>query len=39
MAVRYYADFREEVDERIARNRAEADRQQAAWERARAALA
>ena len=39
MAVRYYADFREEVDERIALNRAEADRQQAAWERARAALA
>jgi uncharacterized protein (DUF433 family) len=39
MAVRYYADFREEVDERIAHNRAEADRQQAAWERARAALA
>ena len=38
-AVRYYADFRDEVDERIAHNRAEADRQQAAWERAQAALA
>ncbi|MFI5005349.1 MAG: CopG family transcriptional regulator [Solirubrobacterales bacterium] len=38
-AVRYYADFREEVDERIARNREEADRRQAAWERAQAALA
>jgi len=39
MAVRYYADFREEVDERIAHNQAEADRRQAAWERAQAALA
>lgn len=38
-AVRYYADFREEIDERISRNREEADRQQAAWERAQAALA
>ncbi len=39
IAVGYYADFREEVDERIAHNREEADRQQAAWERAQAALA
>jgi len=38
-AVRYYSDFREEVDERIASNRAEAERGRAAWERARAALA
>lgn len=38
-AVRYYADFRSEVDERIARNREEADRLQAAWEREQAALA
>lgn len=38
-AVRYYADFRAEVDERIAHNAREADRQQAAWERAQDALA
>ncbi len=38
-AVRYYGDFRDEVDERIAHNHQEADRQQAAWERAQAALA
>ena len=38
-AVRYYADFREEVDERIARNREEAARQHAAWKRVQAALA
>jgi uncharacterized protein (DUF433 family) len=38
-AVRYYGDFHDEVDERIAHNRLEADRQQAGWERARAALA
>lgn len=37
-AVRYYADFQAEVDERISHNREEADRQQAAWERAQAAL-
>jgi hypothetical protein len=36
--VRYYADFREEVDARIAHNSQEADRQRAAWVRARAAL-
>jgi len=39
VAVSYYADFREEVDERIAHNRAEAERQHAAWERVQAALA
>jgi uncharacterized protein (DUF433 family) len=38
-AVRYYADFREEVDERIAHNTQEADRQRAAFLRAREALA
>jgi predicted DNA-binding protein len=38
-AVRYYADFRDEVDERIAHNSEEADRQRAAWVRAREALA
>jgi hypothetical protein len=37
-AVRYYGEFREEVDERIARNRQEADRQLAAAQRAQAAL-
>jgi uncharacterized protein (DUF433 family) len=38
-ALRYYADFREEIDERITFNHAEADRQRATWERAQAALA
>jgi uncharacterized protein (DUF433 family) len=38
-AVRYYGDFREEIDERIAHNTQEAERQHAAWERAQAALA
>jgi hypothetical protein len=38
-AVRYYADFPGEVDERIAHNRDEAERQHAAFLRARAALA
>jgi hypothetical protein len=38
-AVRYYADFKEEINGRIVHNREEADRQQAAWERVRAALA
>ncbi|HEY3960762.1 MAG TPA: hypothetical protein VGL68_09650 [Solirubrobacteraceae bacterium] len=37
-AVRYYADFRDEVDERIAHNSEEADRRRAAWVRAREAL-
>jgi hypothetical protein len=39
VAVRYYADFRDEVDERIAHNRDEAERQHAAWKRVQAALA
>jgi uncharacterized protein (DUF433 family) len=38
-AVAYYAEYRDEVDERIALNRAEAERQRAAWERAQEALA
>lgn len=38
-ALRYYADFREEVDERIAHNREESERQHAAWLRTREALA
>lgn len=38
-AVRYYADHRDEVDERIRFNREEADRQHAAWQRAQDALA
>jgi uncharacterized protein (DUF433 family) len=38
-AVRYYADFRDEVDERIAHNNDEAERQRTAWERVRDALA
>lgn len=39
VAVRYYADFPGEVDERIAHNRAEGERQHAAWLRTQAALA
>ena len=31
VAVGYYADFPDEVDERIANNREEAERQHAAW--------
>jgi hypothetical protein len=38
-AVRYYADYRDEVEERILLNRQEAERRRAAWERAQAALA
>jgi uncharacterized protein (DUF433 family) len=38
-AVRYYADFREEVDERIAFNREEAERRRATSERAQELLA
>lgn len=38
-AVRYYADYRDEVEERILLNRQEAERQRAAWERAQAAVA
>lgn len=39
IAVSYYADFREEIDARIAHNRDEALRQSTAWARAREALA
>ncbi len=39
MAVRYYADYRAEVEERILLNHQEAERQHEAWERAREALA
>jgi hypothetical protein len=38
-AVRYYADHRDEVDGRIRMGREEADREHAAWQRARDALA
>jgi hypothetical protein len=38
-AVRYYAAFSEEVDERIARNVQDADEAEAAWRREQAALA
>jgi hypothetical protein len=37
--VRYYAEYRDEVDERIRVNREEADREYAAWQRAQDALA
>lgn len=37
-AVRYYAEYRDEVDDRIRLNREEAERQRAAWERMQAAL-
>src|SRR5215472_5808983 len=39
LAVRYYGDFHDEVDERILLNRQEAERLRGAWERARQALA
>jgi len=38
MAVRYYADYRDEVDERIAFNRSEAERLRRAWQRMQDAL-
>jgi hypothetical protein len=38
-AIRYYADFRDEIDERILVNRTGAERLREAWERAQAALA
>jgi hypothetical protein len=38
-AMHYYGEFRDEVDARIARNGQEAERQRAAWIRAREALA
>lgn len=37
-AVRYYADYRDDVDDRIRLNREEAERRHAAWERAQDAL-
>lgn len=37
-AVRYYAEYRDEVDERIRLNQQEADRQHAAWQRMQNAL-
>ena len=39
VAIRYYGDFPEEVDARIAFNHEEADRQYAAWKRTQQALA
>jgi hypothetical protein len=39
VALRYYGDFLEEVDERIAFNQEEAERQHAAWLRVQTALA
>ncbi len=39
VALRYYGDFPEEVDARIAFNHEEADRQYAAWKRTQDALA
>ena len=38
-ALRYYGDFREEIDERIALNDEETARQYAAWQRTQTALA
>lgn len=38
LAVRYYGDFREEIDEWIDANRREAERLRQVWERAREAL-
>ena len=37
-AVRYYTEYREEIDERIRRNREFAEREHAAWEREQEAL-
>ena len=39
VALRYYGDFTEEVDARIAFNREESERQYAAWKRTQQALA
>ena len=39
VALRYYGDFPEEVDARIAFNREETERQYAAWQRTQQALA
>jgi hypothetical protein len=37
-AVRYWVEYRDEVDERIESNRQEADRERLAWERMQEAL-
>ncbi len=37
-AVRYYAEYRDEIDDRIRLNRQEAERQRLAWERMQEAL-
>ena len=37
-AARYYAEYRDEVDERISLNRQEAERERHAWERMQEAL-
>ena len=39
VALRYYGDFREEIDERIALNDEETARQYAAWKRTQQAFA
>ena len=39
IALRYYAEYREEIDERIRRNLEAAKRERAAWEREQEALA
>jgi uncharacterized protein (DUF433 family) len=38
VAVRYYAEYRDEVDERIRLNREEAERQRVSWQRMQEAL-
>ena len=38
VAIRYYGDFRDEIDDQIRLNREQAERQHAGWERAQAAL-
>ena len=38
VAVRYYGEYRDEVDERVMLNRQEAERQRVAWERMQDAL-
>jgi hypothetical protein len=38
LTMRYYGEFREEIDARIASNREEAERQRRGWERAQEAL-
>jgi hypothetical protein len=38
-AVRYYADYADEIDERIRRNREAADEEEARWQREQRAIA